>query len=50
MTRMICLLCLAVLLLASGTIRAQRPDFTTWLNVGAEYELKRSGFTLESGL
>ncbi|HJA83572.1 MAG TPA: DUF2490 domain-containing protein, partial [Candidatus Bacteroides intestinavium] len=31
-------------------LRAQRPDFTTWLNVGAEYELKKSGFTLESGL
>lgn len=45
-------LCLALLavLSAPGNLLAQSPDFTTWLNVGAEYELKRSGFTLESGL
>ena len=46
--------CLCMALLAAFVmpekLRAQRPDFTTWLNVGAEYELKKSGFTLESGL
>ena len=46
--------CLYMALLAAFVmpekLRAQRPDFTTWLNVGAEYELKKSGFTLESGL
>lgn len=42
----------AVLAILAGTLaaRAQRPDFTSWLNLGAEYELKRSGFTLESGM
>ena len=47
-------ICLCVVLLVGMCIPAelwaQRPDFTTWLNLGAEYELQHSGFTLESGL
>lgn len=47
-------ICLCVVLLVGMCIPAelwaQRPDFTTWLNLGAEYELRHSGFTLESGL
>ena len=47
-------ICLCVVLLVGMCIPAelwaQRPDFTTWLNLGAEYELLHSGFTLESGL
>ena len=40
----------ATVLAGTSAVRAQQADITSWLHLGAEYELKEKGLALESGL